>query len=209
VLKRAMERVREASKGTMNPLLAEVERAAEIIQSGHERIAAIVQDLKAFAKKDVHGLKPADLHHGLDATISLLTQYVNGGGRLYMGGHDIAWAACTASGYDSPSRCNFVKSILKFNYVSDPTTVSRMNGVTADPISGAYTAPNGVSYTQHRSGGAADEGNTFNAGGTTTRVWNTTTGGLPPTAAVKSRWPGADWSHQLAGSEKTLDSPRT
>jgi signal transduction histidine kinase len=72
VLKRAMERVREASKGTMNPLLAEVERAAEIIQSGHERIAAIVQDLKAFAKKDVHGLKSADLHHGLDATISLL-----------------------------------------------------------------------------------------------------------------------------------------
>jgi signal transduction histidine kinase len=72
VLKRALERVREAAHGTMDPLLAEVERAAEIIQSGHDRIAAIVKDLKTFAKKDVEGLKPSDLHHGLDATVSLL-----------------------------------------------------------------------------------------------------------------------------------------
>jgi signal transduction histidine kinase len=72
VLKRALARVKEASQGAMDPLLAEVERAAEIIQDGHERIATIVRDLKTFARKDVHGIKPTDLHHSLDATISLL-----------------------------------------------------------------------------------------------------------------------------------------
>jgi len=72
VLKRALARVKEASQGTMGPLLAEVERAAEIIQNGHERIAAIVRDLKTFAKRDVEGIKLSDLHQGLDATLSLL-----------------------------------------------------------------------------------------------------------------------------------------
>ncbi|MEW6325563.1 MAG: ATP-binding protein, partial [Nitrospirota bacterium] len=72
VLKRALARVKEASQGAMDPLLAEVERAAEIIQNGHERIAAIVKDLKTFARIDVHGIKPTDLHHSLDATVSLL-----------------------------------------------------------------------------------------------------------------------------------------
>ena len=72
VLKRALARVKEASRGAMDPLLAEVERAAEIIQNGHERIAAIVKDLKTFAKMDVQGIKPTDLHHNLDATVSLL-----------------------------------------------------------------------------------------------------------------------------------------
>jgi signal transduction histidine kinase len=72
VLKRALTRVKEASQGTMGPLLAEVERAAEIIQDGHERIAAIVHDLKTFAKRDVQGIKLSDLHQGLDATLSLL-----------------------------------------------------------------------------------------------------------------------------------------
>jgi signal transduction histidine kinase len=72
VLKRALARVKEASRGAMDPLLAEVERAAEIIQDGHERIASIVRDLKTFARKDVQGIKPTDLHHSLDATISLL-----------------------------------------------------------------------------------------------------------------------------------------
>jgi signal transduction histidine kinase len=72
VLKRALARVKEASQGAMDPLLGEVERAAEIIQSGHERIAAIVRDLKMFAKRDVEGIKLSDLHQGLDATLSLL-----------------------------------------------------------------------------------------------------------------------------------------
>jgi signal transduction histidine kinase len=72
VLKRALARVKEASQGSMGPLLAEVERAAEIIQNGHERIAAIVRDLKTFARRDVEGIKLSDLHQGLDATLSLL-----------------------------------------------------------------------------------------------------------------------------------------
>ncbi len=72
VLRRALTRVKEASQGTMGPLLGEVERAAEIIQNGHERIAAIVRDLKMFAKRDVEGIKLSDPHQGLDATLSLL-----------------------------------------------------------------------------------------------------------------------------------------
>jgi len=64
--------VKDASRGAMDPLLAEVERAAEIIQNGHERIATIVRDLKMFAKRDVEGIKLNDLHQGLDATLSLL-----------------------------------------------------------------------------------------------------------------------------------------
>ena len=72
VLRRALDRVKDASRGAMDPLLAEVERAAEIIQNGHERIATIVRDLKMFAKRDVEGIKLNDLHQGLDATLSLL-----------------------------------------------------------------------------------------------------------------------------------------
>ncbi|HEV8595435.1 MAG TPA: S8 family serine peptidase, partial [Thermoplasmata archaeon] len=49
-----------------------------------------------------------------DSQVTLLTTYINGGGRLMTSGHDIGWAACDpGSTYATPSRCNFVRSLLK------------------------------------------------------------------------------------------------
>ncbi|TLZ53061.1 MAG: hypothetical protein E6K18_01330 [Methanobacteriota archaeon] len=119
-----------------------------------------------------------------DATSAILKTYVDNGGRFYIDGHDVGWAACDGgSAFFTPARCNFVNSVLKFNYATDPQTVAQERGQAADPISGGYTA--GVTYVPHRTGGAADEGTLLNIGGTTTYVWQTTTGDAIQTDAVK------------------------
>ncbi|HEV8594137.1 MAG TPA: hypothetical protein VGR51_01240, partial [Thermoplasmata archaeon] len=120
-----------------------------------------------------------------DSQATLLTAYINGGGRLMTSGHDIGWAACDpGSTYATPSRCNFVRSLLKADFVADPATFSLENGFAADPISGAYTG--GVTYIPHRSGGAGDEANPLNAGGITSNVWRTNT--FDPTDTDGFRW---------------------
>ena len=119
-----------------------------------------------------------------DAHVTLLTSYIDGGGRLMTSGHDHAWAACDAgSTYGSPSRCGFIRNILKTDYVSDPATFSNVLGDAGDAISGAYTA--GVPYVYHRSGGAGDEANPLSAGGITDPVWRTDTADTPDNAAFK------------------------
>lgn len=121
-----------------------------------------------------------------DAQVILLTAYINGGGRIMASGHDVGWAACDFAGstYSSASRCNFVRSLLKGDYLADPATFSLNNGFAADPISGAYTA--GVTYVPHRSGGAGDELNPLNAGGITSAVWRTNT--FDPVETDGFRW---------------------
>jgi len=110
-----------------------------------------------------------------DDTATLLHAYIDNGGRLYINGHDIGWAACAATSYyATPERCTWVRSVLKADYVADPEWVDQQRGVASDPISGTYTA--GVPYVGHRMGGMADEVTPLQVAGTTTPVWNTTTG---------------------------------
>ncbi len=49
-----------------------MESAIEIIKTGLERTEVIVNDLKNFVRKDQLHLRPTDLHHGLDSTLTLL-----------------------------------------------------------------------------------------------------------------------------------------
>ncbi len=120
-----------------------------------------------------------------DAQIPLFINYINGGGRLAYSGHDLTWAFCDGgSAFNTPTRCNFARSLLKGDYVTDPQTFTSERGEAADPISGAYTG--GVAYVPHRAGGAADEVDPLNAGGATSIVWNTNSGANPDNDGV--RW---------------------
>lgn len=127
-----------------------------------------------------------------DGMASLLTNYVNGGGRLFVGGNDIAWDSCSgaATAHTTTTRCNFARSIMHGNFVTDPpySTFSTEVGTAGDPISDLYRqggTPGPVFYFAHRDGAAADEVNPLNAGGTTTIVWQTSSGDTPPYDAVK------------------------
>lgn len=124
-----------------------------------------------------------------DAEITLLTNYVNQGGRLFVDGHDVAWAFCDSagSGFYTSSRCNFLTSVLKANWIND-LCFSQENGIALDPISGSYTG--GVTYVPHRCtpdpAGAGDDTSKNNAGGISEYVWSSNSGGASP-------WNGIRW----------------
>lgn len=119
-----------------------------------------------------------------DTQIPLIINYINGGGRFAYSAHDLAWAFCDGgSAFNTPTRCNFARSLLKGDYVADPQTFTAERGEPGDPISGAYTGT--VPYVPHRAGGAADEVTPLNAGGSTSIVWNTNTGSNPDNDGVK------------------------
>ncbi len=113
----------------------------------------------------------------------LITNYNNGGGRLWIQSHDVAWAfGDTASDFYSTAANLWMRAQCKVTYNADPTTWATMTGITGDPISGAYTG--GIAYYPVRDGGAGDEIDTVAAGGSGTYVWRTTDGS-PDDCAVK------------------------
>ena len=127
-----------------------------------------------------------------DSQITLITNYINGGGRFAYSGNDVAWAFCDGgSAFNTPARCNFAQSVLKGEYVRDPpfSTFSQEVGFLGDVISDIYRVggtPGPQTYFAHRDGAAADEVNPLNAGGTTTTPWQTNTGNVPA-------WDGVKW----------------
>ncbi|HKQ56943.1 MAG TPA: S8 family serine peptidase [Candidatus Eisenbacteria bacterium] len=87
---------------------------------------------------------------------SAITQYLDGGGRLAMTGHDIVWAlADPTSPYYSVPAQQWVLNTLRTIYNSDPAGWTSVAGIAADPISGPYTG--GLPYAEHRSGASGDE----------------------------------------------------
>jgi hypothetical protein len=119
-----------------------------------------------------------------DPQIALLREYVDGGGRLFVSSHDVAWAFCdTQSPFFSTARCGWLRGTLKATWQADPPSWSQVVGYAGDPISGPYTG--GVAYTPHRTGGAGDEIDPVAAGGTTNVTWRNTDGS-PDDVAV--RW---------------------
>jgi len=123
-----------------------------------------------------------------DQALPVITNYLDGGGRLLVTGHDVVWGMSdpTSPSY-SAARATWVNNTLRTFLAEDPLTYTQNIGVAADPISGAYTG--GVPYTPIRDGGACDE-ITINqsAGGTGVVDWNNndTTPG-----AVGFRWESA------------------
>ena len=121
---------------------------------------------------------------------ALVKAYLDGGGRLVVASHDTAWAlGSPGSTFSSPESTAWVGGVLKATFVCDPSTITTLDGVNGDPISGAYTG--GIGYTPHRDGGADDELATNAAGGTVSRVWtddNSVQGCTPQNQPVGLRW---------------------
>ena len=124
-----------------------------------------------------------------DTQLVLLNSYLNEGGRLFVSSHDVAWASHPASGsqFSSPERYEFLKGTLKADWAADPFWWPQMEGVTGDPISGAWGPANRVPYNPHRDGAAGDEVVALAVGGTTDYVWQAR-GGLSNDGNIAVRW---------------------
>ena len=130
-----------------------------------------------------------------DAQRALLTSYLDGGGRLMISGHDIAWSLCAAgtSQYYTPARCAWFRSEMKSMWLVDPQTWTQNVGIAGDPISGPYTGS--ITYVGHRSGGYGDEvrnlcgtgGSCVRAGALTSFVWRDS-GGVATPDNVGVKW---------------------
>ena len=122
-----------------------------------------------------------------DVARDSITAYLNGGGRLAVTGHDVAWAnSDPASPYYTATRDAWVQSTLRTQWLADPATWSGLTGVAADPISGAYAG--GLSYTAYRSGAAGDEVNSLPGAGTASYDWIS---GSPVPNTAGFRWDSA------------------
>ena len=108
-----------------------------------------------------------------DSQLPLLRNYVDGGGRLFVVSHDVAWASSpySSSQFDTPQRYAFLRDILKADWLADPLDWEAIEGVLGDPIGGIYVPPNEIYYDEFRNGGAGDEVAAMAAGGTTNYVF--------------------------------------
>jgi hypothetical protein len=109
-----------------------------------------------------------------DSQRTLLTQYLDGGGRLFVTSHDVAWAFgdSTQSGWYSIERDNWLRGTLKARYQVDPRTFTCVEGIPGNQISGNYLGACPVTYVPQRTGGAGDEVYLESSGGLTLPVWS-------------------------------------
>ena len=107
---------------------------------------------------------------------TLIKNYLDGGGRLWVNSHDVAWDfgdSKNSPDYSS-SVHNWLLSTMKEDWKADNDFTS-MHGLSGDPISGDYT--NNFNYDAYRKGGSGDDIKTNNAGGTSSYVWYENDGG--------------------------------
>lgn len=154
----------------------------------------------------------------------LITDYNDGGGRLWVVSHDVMWAfgdSSSSNPFYSTEANNWMKDQMKADWKTDPTTISTISGVSGDPISGDYTG--GISYQQFRSGGAGDEVATNNAGGTSNENWEDDnnkivgvewissaangTSGTGVWGGTPSKFTGSFWEWSNLISNSTVDEP--
>lgn len=99
-----------------------------------------------------------------------LLAYHDGGARLAMVSHDVAWSFSDgSSGFWGPAKVQWYQDITHSSYDADPLTYSSIVGIAADPISGGKTG--GMSYTPHRDGAAGDELTKIDGTGTASYAW--------------------------------------
>lgn len=108
-----------------------------------------------------------------DTARESLTKYLEGGGRLSVVSHDVAWAFSEpTSGFYTPAREAWIENDLHINWLEDPATWPAIQGVAGDPISGSYAA--GALYSPLRAGGSGDEVSLVAGTGTGAFVWKNT-----------------------------------
>jgi hypothetical protein len=104
---------------------------------------------------------------------TLITNYMDEGGRFFVSSHDVAWAFAEDSGseYASTGTGQWVNSTLKADWNIDPRLWLANEGIIGDPISNEYVGAARVPYQPHRSGGSGDEVISQSYGGTASYVW--------------------------------------
>lgn len=121
-----------------------------------------------------------------DAARDSLTQYMNGGGRLAVVGHDITWSLQSLeSEFFTQARSDWVSNTLHSSFINDTPTWPAITGVPGDPISGAYGS---LPYREHRVGASGDEVGVVNGAGAGTGDW-LSSDGSPDTCGL--RWESA------------------
>ena len=105
---------------------------------------------------------------------AVVKDYNDNGSRLWVNSQDVAWdfGDSKNSGDYSTETHNWLVSQMKEDWKKDPTDITKIDGISGDPISDAYTG--GIAYDEYRSGGAGDEVSSQDSGGTTTYVWTDT-----------------------------------
>lgn len=105
-----------------------------------------------------------------DAARDSLTAYMDGGGRLAVWSHDVAWAfSDPGSGYYTAAREQWINDVLHINWLEDPLTWPLITGYAGDPISDGYET--GLLYTPPRDGAAGDEISLVAGSGSGAYVW--------------------------------------
>jgi hypothetical protein len=108
--------------------------------------------------------------------MTLITSYIDEGGRFFISSHDVAWAFAKDSGseYATVQTGQWVNSTLKGDWDADPRFFTRVEGIIGDPISNEYVGINRLIYEGHRPSGGGDRGDEIIAqsyGGTPSNVW--------------------------------------
>jgi hypothetical protein len=140
-----------------------------------------------------------------DTQLTLIRDYLDGGGRFFASTHDVAWAfsPTSSSQFDTPERYEFLKASLKADWLADPFDWPENEGIVGDPISGAYTPPNRVSYSPHRDGAAGDEVVALASGGTTDYVWKSYLG-LSNNDNIAIRWVSSAINDSAPGDDPNI-----
>jgi hypothetical protein len=140
-----------------------------------------------------------------DTQLPLLRNYVDGGGRLFVTSHDVAWASTpwSSSQFDTPERYAFLKDIMKVDWVADPYTWDAVEGLVGDPISGPWAPMPYGPYRQFRDGGAGDEIVALPAGGTTDYVWKSQ-GGQSNNDYSAIKWTSAAANDSVIGDDPAI-----
>ncbi|MFQ6127476.1 MAG: S8 family serine peptidase [Thermoplasmata archaeon] len=108
--------------------------------------------------------------------MTLITNYIDEGGRFFISSHDVAWAFAKDSGsdYATVQTGQWVNSTLKSDWDADPRFFDSVEGIIGDPISNEYFGTSRLDYQGHRPWGGGDRGDEVIAqsyGGTPSYVW--------------------------------------
>jgi len=122
----------------------------------------------------------------------IVTSYLDGGGRLFISSHDVAWGMNDqASQFFTPERSQWFNSTMKVRYKEDlifgGSTV--IKGIAGNIISGGYATSPYPLYQAHRDGALGDEVECIGADGICVYTWNSEVDILNPTSGpIAIQW---------------------
>ena len=99
-------------------------------------LSTLGTDLLSYGFKAVYWNAGWGFPAFVPADIDFLTQYLDGGGNLFIGGQDIGWDVWDPSGSSGfQAAKDFYNNYLGASYLADNSGINSMTGVSGDPIS--------------------------------------------------------------------------